>query len=188
MAEVLFINDVYIKKYTTINGAVDPNLLYPAIYLSQDKYLSAYLGTSLYTRLKDDILNDDLAGNYQILVDDYARRVVLWWTMVEAFPTLTYKIDNGTLVQRTSEDSSPVSDTVFKDMLNRARANAEYYTALMVEYLCANSSLFPEYSNNVSPQRAPLQMRQSSNTYIFSRGNTATNQESFDYRLSQLPR
>jgi hypothetical protein len=188
MAEVLFISDVYVKKYTNINGAVDPNLLYPAIYLAQDKYLSAYLGTSLYTRLKDDILNDTLTGNYQILVDDYARRVVLWWTMVEAYPTLTYKVDNGTLVQRTSEDSSPVSDVVFKDMLTRAKANAEYYTAVMVDYLCANSSLFPEYSNNVFPQRPPLQLRKGRNAYIFSRGNTATSQDINDYRLSQLPR
>jgi len=106
MAEVLFINDVYVKKYTTINGAVDPNLLYPSIYLSQDKYLSAYLGTSLYTKLKDDIADNTLSGDYQTLVDDYARRVVLWWTMVEALPSLTYKVDNGTLVQRQSEDST----------------------------------------------------------------------------------
>jgi hypothetical protein len=138
--------------------------------------------------LRDDIAGNTLSGDYQTLVDDYARRVVLWWTMVEALPSLTYKVDNGTLVQRTSEDSSPVSDVVFKDMLNRARANAEYYTALMVDYLCANSSEFPEYSDNVYPQRPPLQMRKGSGSYIFSRGNTATSHDVYDYRLSQLPR
>ena len=41
--EVLFISDVYIKKYTIVNGAVDPNLLYPSVYLAQDKYLAPYL-------------------------------------------------------------------------------------------------------------------------------------------------
>jgi hypothetical protein len=108
--------------------------------------------------------------------------------MVEALPSLTYKVDNGTLVQRQSEDSTPVSDVVFKDMLNRAKANAEYYTAVMVDYLCANSNLFPEYSNNQWPQRPPIQMRKGSASYIFSRGNTAMSQDSNDYRLSQLPR
>ena len=112
MAEVLFISENYIKKYTQVNGAVDPNLLYPAVYLSQDKYLSPYLGDSLYSELKTQIANNTLAGNYQILVDDYCRKVVLWWTMVEAIPSLTYKMDNGTLVQRTSEDATPISDTV----------------------------------------------------------------------------
>ena len=61
MAEVLFISDVYIKKYTIVNGAVDPNLLYPSVYLSQDKYLAPYLGDSLFEKLKDDIANNTLA-------------------------------------------------------------------------------------------------------------------------------
>ena len=84
MAEILIISDVYVKKYTNINGAVDPNLLYPSMYLAQDKYLAPYLGTSLFEKIKTIFLNNTLAGDYQILVEDYARRVVLWWTMVEA--------------------------------------------------------------------------------------------------------
>ena len=50
--EVLLIDENYIKKYTWINGSVDPLLLYPAIYLSQDKYAQLYLGTDLYNRIK----------------------------------------------------------------------------------------------------------------------------------------
>ena len=175
MAEVLFISENYIKKYTQVNGAVDPNLLYPAVYLSQDKYLSPYLGDSLYSELKTQISNNTLAGDYQTLVDDYCRKVVLWWTMVEAIPSLTYKMDNGTLVQRTSEDASPISDTVMKDAIERAKSNAEYYTGLLVDYLCANSDLFPEYSNNVWPQRSPIGVKKSSSNYLFSSGNTAMN-------------
>ena len=189
MAEVLFISENYIKKYTQVNGAVDPNLLYPAVYLSQDKYLSPYLGDSLYTELKTQIAANTLAGNYQILVDDYCRKVVLWWTMVEAIPNLTYKLDNGTLVQRTSEDSSPISDTVMKDAIERAKSNAEYYTGLMVDYLCANSSLFPEYSNNVWPQRSPIGVKKSSSNYLFSSGNSAMNTRGpvFSNLLNKLP-
>jgi hypothetical protein len=175
MAEVLFISDVYIKKYTIVNGAVDPNLLYPSVYLSQDKYLAPYLGDSLFEKLKDDIANNTLAGNYQTLVDDYCRKVVLWWTMVEAIPSLTYKLDNATLVQRTSEDATPISDTVMKDAIDRAKSNAETYTKRLVDYLCANSQLFPEYSNNVWPQRSPIGSTKSSSNFIFSNGNSATN-------------
>jgi hypothetical protein len=188
MAEILLISDVYIKKYTNINGAVDPNLLYPAIYLAQDKYLSPYLGTALYERIKDDILNNTLAGAYQTLVEDYARRVVLWWTMVEAAPTLTYKVDNGTMVQRTSEDSQPVSDVVFKDSLARWQQNAEHYTSLMVDWLCANSSSLPEYSSNTWPQRAPIQIQKGSQSYLFSSGNTASSRTgSGQIRINQIP-
>jgi hypothetical protein len=188
MAEILFINDAYIKKYTQVNGAVDSNLLYPSVYLAQDKYLQPYLGTNLFEKLKDDVANNTLSGNYSILVNDYVQRVVLWWTMVEVMPFLTYKLDNGTLVQRTSEDAQPVSDRVFKDMLERAANNANYYTGLMYDFLCANSSLFPEYNNNVFPQRAPLMLRKGSNAFIFSQGNTTTSRTYYgDRRISQIP-
>jgi hypothetical protein len=170
MAEVLFISDVYIKKYTQVNGAVDSNLLYPCVYLAQDKYLSPWLGAALYDKLKTDIAASTLSGAYQTLVDDYCRKVVLWWTMVEALPSLVYKLDNGTYVQRTSEDSTPMSDTVMKDMILRARSNAEYYTGLLFDYLCASSSDFPEYSSNTWPQRPPLQKRQPFG-YEFSSNN-----------------
>jgi hypothetical protein len=160
MAEVLFISDVYIKKYTQVNGAVDSNLLYPSVYLAQDKYLSPWLGANLYSKIKEDIANNTLTGAYQTLVDDYCRKVVLWWTMVEALPSLVYKLDNGTYAQRTSDDSNPMSNEVMNDMILRTRNNAEYYTGLLFDYLCANSTLFPEYSTNVWPQRPPLQRRQ----------------------------
>lgn len=188
MAEILFINDVYIKKYTQVNGAVDSNILYPSVYLAQDKYLLPYLGTNLYEKLKTDISNNTLSGNYLTLVDDYVRRVVLWWSMVEVLPFLTYKLDNGTLVQRTSEDAQPVPDRVFKDMVDRAANNAEHYTGLLVDYLCMNSNLFPEYSNNVFPQRAPIQIKKANSEYIFSCGNTATSRTNYgEIRLSQIP-
>jgi len=38
----------------------------------------------------------------------------------------------------------------------QARDNAEHYTQALVRYLCANSTLFPQYSNNVYPQRCPI--------------------------------
>jgi len=68
MAEILLISDVYIKKYTNINGAVDPNLLYPSIYLAQDKHLAPYLGTALYEKIKNDIENNTLAGRTKHLL------------------------------------------------------------------------------------------------------------------------
>jgi hypothetical protein len=187
MAEVLFINDVYIKTYTQVNGSVDSNLLYPSIYLAQDKYLMPYLGTNLYNKLKEDIANGDLEGDYQILVDEYCLKVVLWFTMVEALPNLQYKIDNSTLVQRNSEDATAVSDLVMKDAIDRAMSNANYYLNFLVDYLCAESSKFPEYGNNVWPQRCPITLKKASFSYIVSSGNTATSKTEYPKRISQIP-
>lgn len=187
MAEVLFINDQYIKKYTAVNGSVDPNLLYPSIILAQEKFLMPYLGTQLYTRLKEDIENDSLSGNYLILMDQYVRKVVLWATMLEVFPYLTYKIDNGSLVQRTSEDTTAISDSTMKDFMDRAQANLDFYRTLLTDYLCAKSNLFPEYLSNTFPDRYPIRNGSPSSGYIVSSGNTYTSRTSNPVRLDQIP-
>jgi hypothetical protein len=189
MAEVLFINENYIKKYTTINGAVDPNLLYPAIYLSQDRWVGPFLGDDLLNKLKSDVANNTVAGNYLILLEDYVQKAVLWWTMVEVLPNLTYKIDNGSLVQRISEDVQVIGNNTMSDFIDRAKANAEYYTTRLVEYLCANSHLFVEYSSNVYPERSPRTDVMNLQNYIFTSGNTATSfrPQTYTNLLRKLP-
>lgn len=173
MAEVLLISENYIKKYTTINGSVDPNLLYPAVYLAQDKWLLPFLGTQLMDKIKTDVAASTISGDYLILLEDYIQKCLLWWVMVEVTPSLCYRMDNGTLVQRQSEDTVPVSDAVMKDMIDRARQNAEHYTTLLVDYLCANSSLFPEYSQSTFPDRSPRTDVTNTLNYQFSSGNTS---------------
>jgi len=177
--EVLLINVDYIKKFTNVNGSVDPNVLIPCITLAQDKWVSPYLGDDLMAKLKSDVSGAGTAGNYTTLLDNYVRRCVCWWALVEAIPNLTYKIDNGTIVQRDSEDVTVVPDNVMKDMVNRVQGNARYYTKRLVEYLCANSSLFPEYSSNQSPERCPRTQVSGQFNYGISSGNTATGRDYF---------
>jgi hypothetical protein len=174
MAEVLLISENYVKKYTTINGSLDPNLLYPSIYLAQDKWLLPFLGTDLLNKIKNDVAANTISGNYETLLEDYIQKMLLWWVMVDVTPNLCYRMDNGTLVQRQSEDTVPVSDLVMKDMIDRARQNAEHYTTLLVDYLCANSSLFPEYSTAQWPDRSPRTDVTNTLNYQFSSGNTST--------------
>lgn len=146
--EILLINEDYIKKYTPLTDAVDPNLIRPAIYLAQDKYLTNFLGTNLTIKLKADVSGGTLSGDYETLLNEYVLKVVLWWTMVELYPSLLYKHDNGNLVSRQSEDTTPVTKPEMESLKEAARQNARWYTKRMVDYLCYNSSLFPEYTNN----------------------------------------
>ena len=157
--EILLINEDYIKKFTPLTDAVDPNLIRPAIYLAQDKYLTNFLGTNLTVKLKDEVSNGTLSGDYETLLNEYVLKVVLWWTMVELYPSLLYKHDNGNLVSRQSEDTTPVTKGEMESLKEAARDNARYYTNRLVQYLCYNSTLFPEYTSNtnndISPDRNP---------------------------------
>lgn len=148
-AKVLFVNSEYLKQYTSLNHSVEESYLSPHIIIAQDKYVHQYLGTRLYEKLKtlirDGEIGDAQNEAYKTLLDDHVRDVTMWWTMVEAIPSLNLKIDNGGLVVRTSEDSTPAPTAAIDREINRARDNAHYYTERMVEYLCNNDADLPEY-------------------------------------------
>ena len=146
--EILLINEDVLKKYTPLTDAVDPNLIRPCIYVAQDMYLQNFLGTNLTNKIKDDVANNTLAGNYEILLNEYVLKLLIWWTMVELYPSLLYKHDNGNLVSRQSEDTTPVTKGEMESLKEKARENARFYTKRMVDYLRFNTNLFPEYTNN----------------------------------------
>lgn len=185
--EVALINVDYIKKFTNVNGSVDDNILKPCIILAQDKWVSPYLGDDLMAKIKSDVSAGTISGNYLTLYQNYIMRALCWWSLVEAIPSLMYKIDNGTIVQRISEDTQPISDEVSKDMINKIQGNAKYYTKRLVEYLCENSSLFPEYSSNTSPKRCPRTDVYGQFNYGISSGNSAMGSTGYKKRISQIP-
>lgn len=154
-AEVLFVNPDYMKRITQLNGGVEDAVMVPAIILAQDKYLQQYLGTDLLNKLKAEVSGGTLTGVYEALLDGYVRKVTVWWTMVELLPNLYVKLDNGGLVIRTSDATAPISPDDLHREIENARQNAQFYTTRLVEYLCANMTLFPEYTSNSGADMFP---------------------------------
>jgi hypothetical protein len=154
-AEILLIKDEYWKKYTPINGSVDSALMRPYVILAQDKYLEEFTGTDLLTKIKTDAAAGTITGVYATLLDTYIRKIVMWWAVVEALPSLHVKIDNGSIAIRTSEDTTPITMEELRLIRDSARDNAQNYTKRMVDYLCVNSASFPEYSTNQPPDKNP---------------------------------
>ena len=153
--EILFVNSDYIKRYTNLNNSVQDDTMKPSIVLAQDKYVQQYLGTDLYDKLLSDIQAATLTGVYKTLVDDYVLKVAMWWTMVELLPNIQSQVDNGGVVVRTSDDSQPVSGSEFHKLSSMARDNAEFYTTRLVDYICDNTSSYPEYSSNSGADMRP---------------------------------
>lgn len=172
-AEVLFVNPDFLKRLTSLNGSVEDSYVIPSVILAQDKYLQQYLGTDLLDKLKADVKASSLTGNYLTLMDEYVRKVVCWWTMVDLVPTLYVKIDNGGLVIRSSDNTQAISpDDLYREV-ERARTNAQFYTQRLLSYLCNNSELFPEYSSNSNGDMTPDTQAYSQNGLTISGGNNA---------------
>lgn len=182
--KILFSEDVF-KKFTTVNGAVDWNLILPQAYKAQDKWLAPYLGDALYQRILNGIPSEAVAA-YVTLRDEYCVMVAIHATLMEALPYLRVKFDNGNLITRNGENTSAVSDTEMKSYIERAKNDWQYYAQRMVDYLNANVSLYSELNSNTAPNRGRRTNVYPGSTFASSSGNTAMSRQNDNCHIRQF--
>ena len=148
MARTLLIDMDYIKANSILDDNVDERLMVDALWTAQREYIKPILGTDLF----DDIISKaglgTLAGDDLILVNTYIAPCLLKYLVFEMTPILAYKYRNKGVVQQTSENSQATSFDDLNHLLNRWRDKAEMFAEDIINYLCANSALFPLYSTN----------------------------------------
>tara|TARA_R110001632_G_scaffold199272_1_gene321727 strand:- start:27 stop:602 length:576 start_codon:yes stop_codon:yes gene_type:complete len=158
---VLFISEDRLKDSTAINMNVDVNLLLPYVQQSQKVRCEPVLGTDLYNKLKDLISTGTIgaAANaaYKTLLDDYIADMLSTWSFHDCIPYLRFKTENGNIYSKTSETGTALSTEEAQHLREEIRNTAEYYTERLIEYICNNTSLFPEYNTNsgadINPDR-----------------------------------
>jgi len=161
MAYVLFISEEKLKDSTAINLNVDPNLLLPYVRQAQKLYVEPKLGTKLTQKLKDLItagtIGDVANAAYKTLLDDYIGDMLPNWAFYHAVPFLRFKIENGNIYSKTSETGNALSTEESQSLREEVSNTAQYYTERLIEYICNNTSSFPEYNQNsgsdVNPDR-----------------------------------
>lgn len=151
----LFISPDDLVKRTAINGNVDRDQMVQFIKIAQDIHVQALLGTALYNKLKTDVLNDTLTGNYETLMTDYVQDVLVHYAMVEILPFLTYKVSNGGVFRKQSENSEGIDKNELEYLIQKERDTAEHYGRRLVSYLTFYGSLTPEYYENQNGQMYP---------------------------------
>ena len=61
---------------------------------------------------------------------------------------LRYKVQNNNVVSKTSENSTPLTRAEAQDLRSEISNTAQFYAERLVDYLCNNNHLYPEYSTN----------------------------------------
>ena len=161
MSYVLFISEAKLKDSTAINLNVDVDLLLPYVRQAQKLYVETKLGTDLNNKLKDLIVAGtvNLPANaaYKTLLDDYVGDMLPNWAFYHAIPFLRFKIENGNIYSKTSETGTALSVEEAQHLREEIRNTSEYYTERMIDYICNNNSLFPEYNSNTGSDVNPDQ-------------------------------
>jgi len=146
--KALFISRTDLVKNTIIDGNVDTDKFIQFISIAQDIHIQNYLGTKLYEKIENDIINDTLTGDYLKLVTDYIQPMLIHYAMVDYLPFAAYQVKNGGVFKHNSENAETVSKDEVDFLIQKERDFAEYYTRRFVDYICFDNTKFPEYTEN----------------------------------------
>ena len=148
---VLIISEKSFKDFTVASNNIDPKNLTQIIKMSQDRFIHPICGTSLYNKILDLIVNGDIKNegfeNYRLFLDEYLTDTLFNYVLAELPLSMQYKYVNKGVLKKTSENSEQPSISELQGISKYYRGYAEWYAERAINYLCANSSLFPEYLN-----------------------------------------
>jgi hypothetical protein len=147
MANVLFISETFLKQNTQVSDNVDVKYIREAILWSQDTLIQTIIGSTLYNKLKTEISASTLAGVYKTLVDDYIQVTLKHYVTAECLDMAHYKITNKGLQIQDSEQSAPASSSRLDKIVEKENNKGDWYRQRLINYLCENSSSYPEYEN-----------------------------------------
>ena len=148
MATALFISRTDLVKNSIISGSTDTDLFIQYVKIAQEIHVQAALGTKLYDRILADIVANTLTGDYLALVTDYVQPMLIHYAMTDFLPFAAYRVKSGGIFKGTSENSETVNKDEVDFLVQKERDFAEYYTRRFVDYMCYNSTKFPEYTSN----------------------------------------
>ena len=148
MATALFISRTDLVKNTIIDANVDTDKFIQFIKIAQEIHITNYLGSKLYDKISADIVANTLTGDYLTLVKDYIQPMLIHFAFLEYLPFASFQIKNGGVFKHSSESSESVSKSEIEFLIQKQRDFSEYYTRRFVDYICFNSTKFPEYLNN----------------------------------------
>jgi hypothetical protein len=155
MATALLITRDDVVRYTNVNGNVDVDKFIQFVLIAQDIHIQSMLGTRLLEKIQAEIIAGTLADPYLTLLTKYIKPALIHFAMVEFLPYSAYTIANKGVYKHGAENSETVSKDEVDFMVEKQRQTAMHYKERFVDYICNNSSLFPEYNQNTGSDMYP---------------------------------
>lgn len=147
-----------LKESSILNDNIDDQILMSSLITAQDINLQNILGTTLYFKIQDLVINGDINNKtnieYQKLITDYIQNYLKFNVLSESVIPLTFKFKSKGVVQN-SDPQSGVTPITMKDaqiLVNYYEDRSAFFAKRLIEYLIKNHKLFPEYSiSNCDP-------------------------------------
>lgn len=137
-----------VRENTPVRGSVDKDYINPVIKRVQDLQISYVLGSRLLEKCLA-VLHDgdsDPNGDYQKLIDDYIAPYAWWQVAHQLLPDIAQEIGQNGVQTPDSNQGTAVFEGTMVLVRQNILSAADGYKKLLVDYLCNNTSKYPEYS------------------------------------------
>ena len=160
MATALFITQEDLVRNSIISGSTDFDKIIQFVKIAQIIDVQNLLGSDLYNKISEDIISGaaggaGLTGNYLTLVTEFIQPTLIWFSQMNYIPFSAYSITNKGILKGSSETAQNVDKDEVDYLVAKAREYANYYSTRLVDYLCFNNSLFPEFTSNTNNDISP---------------------------------
>lgn len=142
---VLLISENLIKDNSIVSDNVDGKYIQAAIVNAQEIHLQPTIGTKLFRKLQDDIVNNSLNEAYEDLIKYYIHPVLINAVCSDLVLYTTYKIRNMGVINTTDSNITVPSlkdlQYIRQDYLDKVN----FYKNRLTDYLTKNYQTYPEY-------------------------------------------
>jgi len=153
MNQVLFISEAKLKQNADILENVDASYLRNAILKVQRTKCLGVLGSDLYNKIADLIVNNTINQSansvYKNLLDNELQQSIIQFATADLFLNVSYKLTTKGALQFDNENSTALDLPTIKYMVGRYEDNGEYWLVRMRNYCTqfAKQGELPEYQN-----------------------------------------
>ena len=159
MITAYFVSEQKLKDYTPISPNLDSGKLVSAIRLGQDIVAQESLGQSLYEKLQALVTSGDISlainVNYKDLLDNYVVPCCMWNSYLISLDFGLIEYANAGLVSNSTEQGSAIDLGTFKNIKGSTKNKADFYTEKLNRWLRNQSSLYPEFNDEISGEIQP---------------------------------
>jgi hypothetical protein len=150
-ANILMISEQSFKDFTIASNNIDLKNLTQVIKMTQDRFIHPLCGSALYnkilTLIDDGTITSGGNAVYKTLLDSYLTDTLFNYVLGELPMAMQYKFVNKGVMKKTSENSEQPTYAELQSISKYYQGYAEWYAERTINYLLANTTVYPEYMN-----------------------------------------
>lgn len=138
MAEFLVISLDEMTSTTVLGGNVDFDKYAFCVADAQVRVLEPLLGTLLYDKIRLELENNTISGDYETLYNDYIKPIVKFESVATFIEIASYMLDNGGIFKHAPADKQIVESNEVERLAKKYHAMADLHISRFERWICDN--------------------------------------------------